>query len=172
MSAILEAERPHMSSDNEEDNLSFLKCLPDISDHAESPNTSSCHFSQHVIFLGESQTTANGASVGLYFDLSKPTDSRAELEQRFNKLAEKWYRDTRMLSFISQKAMHPCYQSIIGMGKDALPFIFRELSKGKGDWIWALEHIALPEKNPVPENATFKDSVALWMKWLQENEDV
>jgi hypothetical protein len=55
------------------------------------------------------------------------------------------------------------------MGKDALPFIFRELAKGKGDWIWALECITRLPENPVPEGATFKEAVKFWLQWAKEN---
>lgn len=42
--------------------------------------------------------------------------SRLELEMEFNTLAEEWRAETRMLSFVTQKSMHPAYQRIIGMG--------------------------------------------------------
>jgi hypothetical protein len=101
--------------------------------------------------------------------LPEPKQTQSELEQEFNKLANAWYRETGMLSFIRQKALHPCYQRIIGMGKDALPFIFRELSIGKGDWMWALECITRLDKNPVPEGASYKEAASIWLQWAREN---
>jgi hypothetical protein len=98
-----------------------------------------------------------------------PEEKPSELEKEFSRLANVWYQETRMLSFIRQKAVHPCYQRIIGMGKDALPFIFREMSKGKGDWIWALESITRLDKNPVPANATFKEARDIWLQWGKDN---
>jgi hypothetical protein len=102
-------------------------------------------------------------------DGKAPKEKAVSLEQNFNELASTWYRETRMLSFARQKALHPSYQRIIGMGKDALPFIFRELSNGKGDWMWALESIARLDKNPVPPNATFKEARAIWIQWGKDN---
>jgi len=99
--------------------------------------------------------------------IAKENDS--QLEEDFNRLAGTWYRETGMLSFVRQKALHPCYQRIIGMGKDALPFIFRELLKGKGDWIWALEAITRLERNPVAQGATFREAVATWLQWGKDN---
>ena len=96
--------------------------------------------------------------------------STSDLEKEFNELAEQWYLETRMFSFIRQKAMHIAYQNIIGMGKDALPFIFRELSKGKGDWIYAIERITRLKENPVPGNATFKETIAIWLDWATKND--
>ena len=98
-----------------------------------------------------------------------PDLKRMGLEAEFYKLADVWYRETRLFSFIRQKALHPCYQRIIGMGRDALPFIFRELSKGKGDWIWALESITRLDANPVPSGATFKEARTIWLRWGKSN---
>ena len=97
------------------------------------------------------------------------TDVNLEIE--FNELASQWYRETRMLSFVRQKVSNICYQNIIGMGKEALPFIFKELSKGKGDWIYAIERITrVTEKNnPVPVGASYKEAIAIWMQWASDN---
>ena len=43
------------------------------------------------------------------------------------------------------------YQQIIGMGAEALPFIFRELQKEPDHWFWALH--AITGENPVSKNA-------------------
>jgi hypothetical protein len=93
-------------------------------------------------------------------DLIEPSD----LEEEFNRLAETWRKDTRMLSFIRQKAMHPAYQKIIGMGKEALPFIFRELKERGGDWIWALEMITRIKPEGT-QSTKFKDVVTAWLNW-------
>jgi len=100
---------------------------------------------------------------------NKPEENALQLERVFNELANTWYRETGVLSFISQKALHPCYQRIIGMGRDALPFIFGELNKGKGDWIWALECITRLDKNTMPAGATFKETVSMWLQWGRNN---
>ena len=91
------------------------------------------------------------------------------LEQEFSQLVKQWRGETGMASFIRQKAMHPAYQKIIGMGKDALPLIFRELRNRGGDWLWALEAIARPKVNPALGTTNFKDAVSAWLKWGEEN---
>jgi hypothetical protein len=90
--------------------------------------------------------------------------SAKDLEQEFTELASQWRRETGLLSFAHQKAMHPAYQKIIGMGKDALPFIFRELETRGGDWIWALEMIVRSE-NPAAGATKFRDAVEAWLNW-------
>ena len=90
----------------------------------------------------------------------------SETEEQFNALAQRWYRETGMLSFINQKAMHPAYQRIIGMGRNALPFIFRELSENRGDWFWALESIT--DENPADGITNFRQASKAWLVWAQE----
>ena len=54
--------------------------------------------------------------------------SSNQMERNFKALAEQWRNETGMLSVVQQKVLHPSYQRIIGMGKQALPFILKELS--------------------------------------------
>jgi hypothetical protein len=85
---------------------------------------------------------------------------------KFRGLRDLWYRETGMLSLIRQKAVHPAYQQIIGMGREALPFVFEEMRKRKGDWFWALEAITdvedRPERHPSPEAAR-----EAWLEWAK-----
>jgi hypothetical protein len=90
-----------------------------------------------------------------------------KLEQEFNELAGQWYRETRMFSFIKQKAMHKAYQEIIGMGESALPYIFKELQKQKGDWIWALN--AITREDPAKGITNFREAVRSWLNWGKQH---
>jgi hypothetical protein len=91
------------------------------------------------------------------------------LEQEFSQLARRWRSEIGMFSLIRQKAMHPAYPKIIGMGKNDLPLILRELRTGGGDWLWSLESIARPKVNPALGTTNFKDTVAALLKWEEEN---
>jgi hypothetical protein len=64
--------------------------------------------------------------------------------------------------------MHPKYQSIIGMGPDVLPIIFRELQEKPGHWFWALQ--AITEEDPTrPEDAgDLQKMRAAWLGWAKE----
>ena len=88
-------------------------------------------------------------------------------ELRFRTLAEQWYAETGMISMIHKKAMHPAYQKIIGMGKDALPFIFQEMKKNQIHWLWALT--AIHGEDIAKPGCSLKEAVELWMKWGTEN---
>jgi len=41
--------------------------------------------------------------------------AQTEIEAEFNRLAQLWRAETRMLSSVTQKSKHPAYQRIIGM---------------------------------------------------------
>jgi len=94
------------------------------------------------------------------------TMPKEELEQEFNELAEQWYRETKMLSSVHQMVLHPAYQKIIGMGKEALPFIFRELKRTRGHWLWALAMITREDRAKPGEN--FRNAVDSWLAWGQK----
>jgi len=102
-------------------------------------------------------------------DLSLPLvlNRASRLELEFGQLASQWYRETGMISMIHKKAMHPAYQRIIGMGKDALPFIFRELNKKRGDWLWAL--CAITGDDAAKPAHNFKEAVEAWLRWGEEH---
>jgi hypothetical protein len=92
-----------------------------------------------------------------------PTLSRAELEQKFNRLATEWHKATRMMSSVTKMAMHPAYQKIIAMGLPVMPLILRDLEQTRDHWLWAL-HV-LTEEDPAPENASFDQAVDAWLEW-------
>jgi hypothetical protein len=69
-------------------------------------------------------------------------------DSTFAELASTWRSETGHLSSITQKAIHPAYQRIIGMGERALPLILRELQARRGHWFWALH--AITGEDPVP----------------------
>jgi hypothetical protein len=89
------------------------------------------------------------------------------LEAEFKELASQWYDDTRNISSAEQIVLHPAYQKIIGMGKDALPFVFRELKKTRGHWIWALAMILREDK--AKPGMKFREAVDAWLAWGERN---
>jgi len=90
-----------------------------------------------------------------------------EIEAEFRNLADQWYRETGVFSMTHKKVIHQAYQQIIGMGKDALPFIFKELRRNRSHWFWALESITR-QKVLVSEKGA-RAAIAAWIKWGEEN---
>ena len=86
------------------------------------------------------------------------------INAEFSALVQQWRNDTRKLSLVQQKAMHPAYQRIIGMGEKALPLIFRELERRGEHWLWALTAITGRDDIAKPDH-NFKQAVQAWLEW-------
>lgn len=113
-----------------------------------------------------------GASVGYglltqrWIESQTDTDAvEAQLEERFQGLAEEWRRDTQLESSVSRIAMHPSYQRIIAMGQRAIRFILRDLQRHPDHWFWALRTIA--GESPVPPEAqgNIRLMAQAWLDW-------
>jgi hypothetical protein len=104
---------------------------------------------------------ADGASVVRHRDVAA--------EVRFNRWAAEWRRATGHLSNLSKRIEHPAYKYIIGMGRDALPFLLAEMAERPGLWGPALEYIT--GDDPVPEGATgdLRLIANAWVTWGREH---
>ena len=91
------------------------------------------------------------------------TFSRAE--QEFAELSQKWKHETQHVSSTVQIVMHPTYQSIIGMGREVVPIILRELKQSQHHWFWAL--VSITRENPVQKEdaGNLPKMTAAWIKW-------
>jgi hypothetical protein len=108
----------------------------------------------HVINIVTSVTMA---------DVRPPVAS--DLAREFEALANEWHAATDHLSIVWQKAMHPAYQQIIGMGQRIVPHILEELESRGGWWFWALESIT--RENPAKDSTGRADAIQKWREWSQ-----
>ena len=87
----------------------------------------------------------------------------------FDKLADKWERETIFLSNSSKSAEHPAYQEIIGMGPQAVPLILKRMRSSGGHWFQALHKITGED----PVNPKDRGDVAAmqksWLDWGKRN---
>ena len=92
------------------------------------------------------------------------------LRQRFDRLAAQWREDCKYSSSLTEMAIHPAYQQIIGMGRDALPLIFEDLQREPDHWFWAL--CAITGEDPVaPEDKGRLDAMtAAWLAWARQEQ--
>jgi hypothetical protein len=88
-----------------------------------------------------------------------------ELEQKFNRLAEQWHRETMFMSNANDITSHFAYYQIIGMGPNVIRLILRRVQTGEGHWFLALR--ALTGANPVkPQDAGRLAKMAqAWVEW-------
>jgi len=91
----------------------------------------------------------------------------ASLEQRFIEQADKWENETKYISSVTKRVMHPSYQAILGMGRDPgiVPILLRDLQKNRRPWFTALSYIT--QHNPInPQDAGKMDKmISAWVNW-------
>lgn len=91
-----------------------------------------------------------------------------DAESLFNRLTSQWRQERGATSLVSQMAMQPSYQRIIGMGPAAIPFILRELENQPDHWFWALKSIT--GENPVrpSQRGKMKEMADAWLDWARK----
>jgi hypothetical protein len=88
------------------------------------------------------------------------------LSRKFQELADTWHRETGFFSFMQQRALHPAYQRIIGMGWAVVPLLLRELQRQPDHWLWALQ--AITGEEPARGTDTLGAAAEAWLKWGQD----
>jgi len=96
--------------------------------------------------------------------------SEQKIEQRFTHLAQQWEHNTAHLSSMTKKVVDPAYQSIIDMGADVLPILFRELKKSPNWWFWALREITETDPTSPEDAGNLHKMTNAWLKWAEEND--
>src|SRR4051812_5157022 len=76
------------------------------------------------------------------------------IEQRFERLADRWQEETAYLSSTTDKIAHPAFQEIVRMGEAVIPFILRRMERRQGHWDLALGEIT--GEKPFPASAAGK----------------
>jgi len=87
------------------------------------------------------------------------------IKRQFELYASKWKEEVGGHSIPLYKISNPNYLNIIGMGKDALPYILKDLEKDSDDWFVALKSIA--KENPVSREdmGNRKKMREAWLEW-------
>jgi hypothetical protein len=117
------------------------------------PDTAQTAVLRMVELLGDNMAAAAGSGSG----------SSAGAALKFQELADTWHRETGFLSFMQQRALHPAYQRIIGMGWAAVPFLLRELERQPDHWLWALQSITGEE--PARGTKSLSAAAEAWLNW-------
>ena len=89
-----------------------------------------------------------------------------ELEAEFREHAQKWEQETKYSSSLEEMVIHPSYQRIVGMGRQVVPLLLRELQQAPQHWFWALH--AISGEDPAQGTTTLKDAVQAWLQWGRE----
>jgi len=83
----------------------------------------------------------------------------------FKKHEKKWKQDTKFMSSLADKYLHPSYARIIGLGWPAVSFILKSLQRQPDDWFYALR--AITGENPVPMSVAgnMPKMAEIWIDW-------
>ena len=102
-----------------------------------------------------------------YFSIpaSRQPDGLAE---RFARLAAQWRSETAMLSSVTEMAMHPAYQAIIGLGPEVVPLLIRDLAGQPSHWFWALKAITGIDPVAPADRGNVKKMIDAWLEWGTE----
>jgi len=91
------------------------------------------------------------------------------LTERFEALAEAWKSTKGPSSTIADRALHPAYQQIIGLGPGAVPLLLRELEREPDHWFWALKSITGIDPVPESDRGNVAAMTNAWLKWGREH---
>ena len=87
------------------------------------------------------------------------------VEQKFNRLADDWSRDTGHISSVNDLVKDDRYQQIISMGWDALPYLLSDLSTRKRFWFPALAAITDLRPFDRKDSGNYKLMTEAWIRW-------
>jgi hypothetical protein len=93
-------------------------------------------------------------------------EGNTDLAQSFREQVDRWKDETGHLSSITRAIAHPSYLRIIGMGKEVLPILLKELREHPDHWLVALN--AITGEDPAPKESNFTEAVAAWIKWGED----
>ena len=107
-----------------------------------------------------------GRDYEAYFETGTARDKIKDL---FYDLAGEWKAATAFMSSATDIAMHPAYQKIIGMGREAVPLILQELQQNTDHWFWALKSIVGIDPVPSKDKGNIGKMRDAWIAWGLEN---
>ena len=90
---------------------------------------------------------------------------KVSIDDAFRLLAEKWKRETAIVSSVTKKIRHPAYREIIALGMDAVPFIIAELASRPDHWFTALEEITGENPVSLADRKHVFQAVDAWVQW-------
>jgi hypothetical protein len=94
---------------------------------------------------------------------------KKQLGKKFDLYSGIWKTETMFSSNSSEITNNSAYRSIIGLGKDIIPFIIEDLKQSENHWFYALE--LLTGENPI--KSEHRGIINLmksdWLNWAKKN---
>jgi len=94
---------------------------------------------------------------------------KKQLSTKFDLYSGIWKTETMFSSNISEITNNSAYRSIIGLGKDIIPFIIEDLKQSENHWFYALE--LLTGENPIKseQRGIINLMKSDWLNWAKKN---
>jgi hypothetical protein len=86
-----------------------------------------------------------------------------QIREEFLSLEERWRRDTKHLSQVSKKVVHPAYFRIMGMVERVIPLLLEALRDRPAHWFEALK--ATANEDPVTQGSSPSIARETWLEW-------
>jgi hypothetical protein len=87
---------------------------------------------------------------------------------KFDRLKNSWLREIEPAHKLHEIFLLPSYQKIIGMGKQAVPFLFHELRTTPNWWFYALSMILEIDPTSAVSQGNLTKLTAEWLAWAKE----
>lgn len=119
-----------------------------------------------LIGAGQDLVELHVESLRVHHDQWLPASRQLETaKEKFERLANRWRKETAFQSSIHAIALHPAYQEIIGMGYQAVPLMLRALEDGPEHWFWALCAITGVDPVPSADRGDVPKMSEVWLVW-------
>jgi len=94
---------------------------------------------------------------------------KQQLSKKFDLYSGIWKTETMFSSNSSEITNNSAYRSIIGLGKDIIPFIIQDLKQSENHWFYALE--LLTGENPIKNEhrGIINLMKSDWLNWAEKN---
>ena len=103
----------------------------------------------------------------------KPYGDAAEIEpadlERFQELADRWEKETVLLSDSDQAANHPAHQEIVNFGTPVVPLILERMRTQGGHWFRALHDITDADPVKPTDRGNVLAMEEAWLNWGADN---
>ncbi|HOB70602.1 MAG TPA: hypothetical protein PLD55_06515 [bacterium] len=91
------------------------------------------------------------------------------LENEFETLKEKWKKEVKLTSSMTEIINNENYQKIIELGYDVIDFIYEELKKEPDFWFYALKEITGADPVRSSNYGNLKAMTQDWISWFKSN---
>lgn len=88
-----------------------------------------------------------------------------DVQRHFYALADEWTRAVGNSSSLTAMSRHPKYREIVDLGWPVVPYLLRDLQRGRGFWFPALDEITGIRPFDLRDAGNSKRMIQAWIQW-------